>query len=91
MSGETQQQTRKPAIEPGTAQVGMRVLCPEGLGSVHAILSPDVVMIELDGKAGSGKSIFAKFDLSEVASIEPSQNRNGQWETPPPTPEQAVA
>ena len=57
-------------IAGGTGFEGMLVSSPDGRGKIIKVLNPDVVLIELDKEDMSGaKSIYGKFDLSELTQI----------------------
>lgn len=57
-------------MKTNTAEVGKRIVCPDGDGVVRQILNPDNVLIELDRKQLNGQPLLARFDLSECKPLE---------------------
>ena len=93
MSGEavetvaaTTQQKRPATMKGGTAHVGLLVSTPDGRGRVAAILSPDTVMVELEGRTTihpftkQPVPVKMKLDLSECVALE-------ALKPPPPEPD----
>ena len=82
----TTQQKRPATMKGGTAHVGLLVNTPDGRGRVAAILNPDTVMVELEGRTTihpltkQPVPVKMKLDLSECVALEALR-------LPPPEPE----
>ena len=52
-------------IESGQANIGDRVVCPDGVGEVVHVYNADNVRIKLDEKGAGDKVLYCVFDANQ--------------------------